>query len=128
MAELFNILTFDHLIGVPNPDIGETYEEVANLTTPTHPAGAYLYALSLSYAFDRANKSVYLRFSIDGGIVWHEFEGEPKDSTDVNPVYYAFPSVVATEGVLTLQVEMRKETGGGVLDLKFIDVWIERKA
>jgi len=127
MTDIFDILTYDYVKAVDVLDLPETYTEVASLVTPTRVAGTYLYMLSLSYNFNSVNTSAFMRFSIDGGTVWTEFSREPSDKLDTVALVYAFPKEVATDGPLSLHLEMRKGTTAGVLNMEFLDLAIERK-
>ena len=123
--EIFDILTYDYDKQSGILDIPDTYTPVTAVTTPTREAGVYEYGISITWVYDRTNTSAFLRFSTDG-TTWNEFIAEPKDKTDSNTTYYAFPKVITTSGPLTLQVEMKKETGAGALDCNFADVYIKR--
>ena len=127
MSELFDILTFDSVKAQSILDVGDTYEEIAVLTTPDREIGTYMYMLSLSYNFDSVTTSAYMRFSIDGGVAWTEFSREPSDKLDTVALVYAFPKEVATVGPLSLHLEMRKGSNAGTLNVEFLDLIIERK-
>jgi len=118
-------LTYDYDKQSGYTDLPDTYTTLNDLIVD-RLAGVYVYGISLSWIFDRTNDSVYLRFSTDGGATWNEFIAEPKDKTDTNATFYSFPSE-HNGGIIQMKVEIRKDTGGGQLDVPFTDVWIERK-
>jgi len=118
-------LTYDYDKKGGYTDLPDTYTTLNDLIVD-RLAGVYVYGISLSWIFDRTNDSVYLRFSTNGGTTWNEFIAEPKDKTDTNATFYSFPSE-HNGGIIQMKVEIRKDTGGGQLDVPFTDVWIERK-
>ena len=120
-------LTYDTIKESGILNIPETWTDVITLTTPYRPAGTYVFGISLTYTFLSANKSAFLRFRVDGG-PWNEFRSEPKDVSDTNTVYYAYPSEYAA-GVHVCEVEMRKEDAvSNQLDVTFADLFFERKS
>jgi hypothetical protein len=124
MAELFSILTFDNIKVTDVLDIPETYTPVAQLVTPLRPAGLYSLGISLTYVFSSITTSAFLRWRTNGG-AWNEYQREPKDITDSQTVFYSFPSSYP-EQITTVDIEMRKETASGQLDLKFLDCYFQR--
>ena len=113
---------FEKVSGVLN--IPETYTPVAQLITPLRVAGTYVLGFSLTYTFDRTTESAFLRWREQGG-AWNEYSSEPSEKTDANTAYYEFPSAYPEE-VHDIEVEMRKETATGVLDLNFLDIFFQR--
>ncbi len=126
MAELFDILTYDFQKAPANLDVPDTFVDIANLVAPTRPAGVYEMGMSITWTFDRTNRSAYMRFSGNGGTTWNDFTAEPKDSTDANVIYYAYPKIYDGVAPLQIQVQARKETAAGTLAVNFVDVWIKR--
>lgn len=125
MAELFDILTYDYVKESDVLDVPETYTELASLTTPERGAGIYNVGFSLTAVFPVANKSLFVRFAINGGD-FTEWRWEPQDSADTIPIYYAFPSA-QTSGSKTLVLEARKEdVASPQLDISFCDLFIQR--
>lgn len=120
--------TYDYEKAGATLDVPDTYTSLGILTTPQRVPGVYEFGMSMTWDFNRTNNSAYFRFSTDGGSTWNEFVKEPKDSTDSNAEYYAFPVDITSESVLDLRVEGHKETGAGTLDVRFLDLWVERKA
>ena len=125
MPELFDVLTYDYAKAQDILDVPETYTPIVSMVTPSREAGIYEFGLSLTYNMDTASRSVLLRFTTDGGLIWTEFMAEPKDSTDDQPHFYQFP-MDHPGGSLDVQMEMRKETSGSVLDVHFADTWFKR--
>jgi len=123
-TDVFAIITFDEEKSIDVLDIGETYENVGTLVTPSRVAGKYLLAFSLTYHFDRTTESVFLRWRQDGG-AWQEYTAEPKDITDAQTSFYSFPKDYPAQ-VHTIDVEMRKETANGTLDMNFLDIYLQR--
>jgi hypothetical protein len=123
MAELFDIMTYDFDKRDDQLDLPETWTEIAHVTADRE-AGTYDMSMAIHWIFDRTNKSTYVRFSVDG-TNWYEFTGEPKDKTDSNATYFAFP-YAHLGGQIDLFVEIKKETGAGVLDVVHAAAWIQR--
>lgn len=124
MPELFDVLTYDYEKTVDVLNIPETYTPVGTLTTPLRAAGTYVLGFSLTYNFDRTTESVFFRWRQNGG-AWTEYSSEPKDITDSLNAFYEFPADY-TEISHTIEVQMRKETVNGTLDLKFLDIFFQR--
>ena len=120
-------MTFDFMKVANVLDIGDAYEDVIELITPLRSAGVYVYNIAVTYTYNRTNSSVFVRVSNDGGATWVELIEEPKDKTDKNPLFYAYPKQIAADEVLKLKVQMKKEAGGATLDVNFADVWIDQK-
>jgi hypothetical protein len=57
-----------------------------------------------------------------------EFSKEPKDSTDREAFYYAFPYTHNGNTDFNLTLAFRKEDANGTLDVLFANLWVERKA
>jgi len=107
-------------------DIPNVYTTIASLAVNL-VAGDYIAIMSDTYSFDTANKSVYHQFIINGGTP-EEFSKENADATDRDTFDYVFPFTMATDGLFTIQLDMRKEDTAGLLDCQFGNVMIERKA
>ena len=120
-------MTFDFMKVANVLDIGDAYEDVVSLVTPSRSAGVYTYNMALTYNYNKATTSVHIRFSTDDGVTWFEFISEPKDRTDDVPMFYAFPKVIDVDGILQLKIQMKKEDTAGVLNVHFVDVWIDQK-
>ena len=124
MAELFTILE----LALDKRDtltMTETYQEVGKATMANAPAGTYEFGMSLSTTYDTAQKSKFLRFSLDDGTSWSEFESEPSDKTNIEPFTYNFFKS-GVSGALSLTVQARKEDAAGVMTVNFIDTYIRR--
>lgn len=120
-------LTYDTVKESDILNIPETWTNIITLNTPERPAGTYVFGISLTYTFLSANKSAFLRFRVDGG-VWNEFRSEPKDVSDTNTVYYAYPAEYEA-GEHVFEVQMRKEDAvSNQLDVTFADLFFERKS
>ena len=113
--------TADHL------DLPETYTEVGNLAVVALPAGEYVVNISSTWHLNVTQKSVFAQFALNGGTP-EEFSKEPKDSTDREAFYYAFPYSHAGNLDFSLTLAMRKEDVNGTLDVLFANLWLERKA
>lgn len=126
--EIFDIITFNYEYADPVASVGETYEEVARLTTPSREAGVYLYCLSMRYTYDHSSSSAYFRFSVDGGSTWTEMVKEPADTTDAIFVTYNIPVVATTQRVHEVIVEAHKSAAAPTLSIEEMTLCIERKA
>ena len=104
-------------------DCPEVYTTLIDLITDPLEQGLYEFGFSLSYSLNTATKSAYLRFSTDGGTVWHEFIQEPKDNTDITPVMYGYPA--QWSGIKNILIEARSEATGDLVHVSFVDAWIK---
>lgn len=123
---LFDVLSFDYIKEPPTLDIPDTWTDIISISK-NKVAGVYVLAMSMTWTYDRTNKSAFFRFSTDGETTWHEFVAEPKDKTDSNSFYYSFPIDHSLDGIIQVKVEGKKEATGGQMDINFADLWIERK-
>ena len=121
---VFNTLTFDETKAVDVLNIPEAWTAVGQLVTPERAEGKYMFGISGTYNFDRTTESVFIRFRINGG-TWNEYQSEPKDITDDLTFFYQYPADYPQQ-VTTIDVEMRKESAQGTLNLQFLDVYWQR--
>ena len=105
--------------------MSETYSDIGNFTTPDLPLGRYEFSINFTTIFDRTNKKEYFRFSIDGGVTWFEFAAETSSKIDAKAYSYSF-TLEGFSGVTNMIAQARKETGAGVMDVKFSDCSIKR--
>jgi len=124
LLDTLSVFEYDSTVDIL--DIPETYTNVATLIYVDMPAGVYMIGLSATYNLDITQKSVFARFSINGGIP-EDFSKEPKDSTDREAFSYSFPYVHSTSGNFELLMDMRKEDTSGVLNTLFANVWVDKK-
>jgi len=110
----------DHL-GLP-----DTYTVLAEMSNSILPAGEYVIFMTGTYVYDTPNKTMFLRFTVNGGTP-EEFEKEPQSGTGREAYDYAFPYTHAADGPFSLTTEMRKEDGTGTLDVLFANVWMDGK-
>ena len=121
---VFNTMTYDYEKTVDILNIPETYTPVGQLVTPLRVAGTYVLGFSLTWTFDHTTESVFMRWRQEGG-AWNEYSSEPTERTDSNTAFYEFPSEYI-EQVHDIEVEMRKETATGILNLQFLDIFFQR--
>ena len=126
MPEFFDVATYDYTKVQAVNDIPETYTEVARLVTPVREEGVYIIGFSLTWDYDQANKSVFMRFSIDAGGSWTELISKPSDTDDVRAFTYAFPKE-RSQGIFDMRFEARKQDTSGLFNIGFLDVWYDRK-
>lgn len=117
--------TYDYVKDRDILDIPGTYTLVAVLDVPYREVGVYEFKMSMTYSFSSASTSMFYRWRVNGG-VWYEFSSEPKDKTDSISADYYYP-IEHTGGDFKVEVEMRKETAAGVLNVYFHDLVFERK-
>jgi hypothetical protein len=117
---------FHYIATTDNLDLPETYTEVASLDVTQLPTGTYLLGISATYTMDTTQKSVFARFTINGGVA-EEFIKENKDITDRDAFTYMFPYVHTGDSNFDLALEFRKEDATGTLDVLFSNVWLDRK-
>ena len=121
------VMSYDYSKVIDFTVADDTYEIIASVATPPRDAGTYEFKFSGTYILDSITSSAYLRFSIDGGTSWTEARREPKDKTDANTFYYAFPKEIVA-GNINVIVEVRKEVASDVLVYQFFDIIVDRKA
>jgi hypothetical protein len=126
-ASILAIMTYDYDKASNILNIPETYTELNNLVTPARPAGVYEVGLSFTWQFDIANRSALFRWSTDGGVIWNEFQSEPKDVSDKSATYYQYP-FVHPGGTMQIATQARKQDANGTFDVTFSDVWFRRVA
>jgi hypothetical protein len=124
--DIFDIMTYDYERRDGQLDLSDSWTEINSIVVADREAGVYEMGMAVHWVFDRTTKSAFIRFSLDGGATWQEFTGEPKDKTDSNATYFAFPYEQVADGQMQIQVEIRKETGAGVLDVPRSACWIKR--
>ena len=121
--------TFDKVSVLNVNAVHPAYERL-NQMPYTISAGETIYEfkLSITYTLNTSVRTAFFRFSIDNGVIWEEFQSEPKDITDKTATFYAFPKqyaqVVPTDNVFLL--EAAKENALDVLTVNFADVIVER--
>ena len=127
MAELFSIMTH-HGDKNSNIAVQDVYNDLVNIVTPIAlPLGSYEFGFSLTMTYDQVNKSEFIRFSIDGGSSWTEFQTEPSDKLDETPFMYQFFKNDIS-GITNMIVQARKQDAAGVMHVAFADCWIKRVA
>lgn len=126
IPSVFLTMTFDYAKAQDILDIPATYTPIVSMVTPVRDAGTYMYGLSLTADFADTNDAFHIRFSTDGGANWTEFTITPNDVQDNIPVIYAYPKV-RNAGILDMRVEARKDLAGNTFNIKFADIWYERK-
>ncbi len=124
MAELFGLLNFN-VDKRQNLLMSSVYGEIGNVSLLGAVVGTYEFGFSLTLNFDQANKSEFVRFSLDGGATWTEFQTDIGNSTTDTPLMYQFYKE-GLSGDLSLQVEARKEDATGIMNIIFVDTWIRR--
>ena len=106
-------------------DISDIYTLVAELAVVDLPPGLYENKVTATWLLSVTNKSTYIRWRNNDG-PWTEHIKEPKDNTDLVPYTYFYPKLW-NGGPVHIQVEMRKEDAVGTLDLKYLDIILDRK-
>jgi len=106
-------------------DISDTYQPIVSLATDRLCEGIYEIKASVTYSYDRTTKSSFFRWRLDGG-AWEEIKKEAKDITDITVSSFFYPTQLS-RGVHVLEIEGRKESGGGTFDILFANAIIERK-
>jgi hypothetical protein len=125
--DILDVMTYDYNKASGFTNLPETYSTLNDYTSPSRPAGVYEVGMSFTYDFDQANRSVYFRWSTDGGTNWNEFVAEPKDVQDKSAVYYQYP-FSHPGGTMQIETQIRKEDVNGILNAPFADVWFRRVA
>jgi hypothetical protein len=122
------ILSFDTIKVRDILNIGTAFQQVARLTTPTRPAGTFIFGISLTYKFPNITQSTYIRISFDGGTGWNDYVFEQSDVTSVSPFVYGFPFITTSAQVLDCICQARKEGGVDSYDIVYLDLWFNQVA
>ena len=126
MPKFTDYMTYDYSKVADVTVTDATYEQVAELVTPSRVAGTYKLTLSMLHTLNTTARSAYFRFSQDGGSTWVEVPREPKDTTDKDP-RTLIQTVVHTGGIMDIKVQARKEAAGDVLIIDALNIIFERK-
>ena len=142
MAELFDIMDFQSerkssTVETGWTDCAATYPADPNTPAADQPqvriqhtppeTGTYLFDVSATYLLSVASASTEARFTLDGGATWENYSRESADTTDRTPVSYNFP-VDLTSGVAIDFIFQIKKESTGILEVFFMNMWIERVA
>lgn len=126
--DIFDILTYDNQV-TENIDITTDYSdwtEVNYFTSPDRVAGKYKVGMSVIWKLDTTNKSGMIRYSVDDGATWKEFQSETKDKTNDNANTFAL-TIEHTGGPIKVKIDMTKEAGTAAMDCSRSEIVIERK-
>jgi hypothetical protein len=127
--DIFDVLTYDNQV-TENTDIATDYPDwtqVNYFTSPDRVAGKYKIGMSVIWKLATVKKSGMLRYSVDGGTNWKEFQSEPKDKTNDNSNTFAL-TVDHTGGPFDVRIDMTREAGTASMDCSRCEIVIERKA
>jgi hypothetical protein len=94
--------------------------------TPAREAGKYKVEMSVIWKLDTVTKSGLLRYSVDGGSSWKQFQSEPKDKTNDNANVFGL-TVDHAGGPFDIQIEMTRESGTNAMDCSHCEIIVERK-
>jgi hypothetical protein len=128
MSDIFDIMTFDNqvvenvTITTDNPD----WTTVNHFATPDRVAGKYKVEMSAIWKLDTVTKSGMLRYSVDGGTTWKQFQSEPKDKTNDNANVFGL-TIDHVGGVIDVRIEMTRESGTNAMDCSRCEIIVERK-
>ncbi len=129
MAELFDILTFDHAIA-QDVDITTTdpdWTDILVLNTADREVGTYGLIFSLQFTLNSTSQSFVYRFSLDGGTTWGpEYEKEVKDRSNTE-IIEAMDVLEHTGGPIELAVQVTRE-GTADCNVRKAFIVAERKA
>jgi len=126
--DIFDILTYDNKV-TADIDITTDYPdwtEANHFTSPDREAGRYKIGMSVIWKLDTTNKSGMVRYSVNGGTDWKEFQSETKDKTNDNADTFAL-TVDHPGGVFDVRLDMTKEAGTADMDCSRCEITIERK-
>ena len=113
--------------GAPISVVDDTYETIAELITPSRPAGTYEMLVSMVWTYSTAARSAFYRWSSDGGATWKELSTETKDKTNTENFSYSFPKSLAS-GITHLILQARKEGANDEMIVQHANLVVERKA
>ena len=126
-VELFSVLTYDNNV-TTNTDITTDYPswtDVNHFTTPVREAGKYQINMSVIWKLDTTTKSGMLRYSIDGGTTYQEFQSEAKDKTNDNANTFGL-TVDHTGGSFEIFLDMTRESGTNAMDCSRCEIIVQR--
>ena len=104
-----------------------TWYDIGNIDMLANPHAAYQYTMSFTHLLNSTQHSALYRFSIDGGVVWTQFEMEQSDKTDIFPFTYTLVKNRFLNQGLHLKLQASKEDAGDTMTVQFADVIIEKK-
>ena len=111
-------------------NVGDVYVPLTSITETGMKVGSiYELKMSVRGTFVDVNDSMYIRYRIIDGVTtgtWNEFVHQSKSADDTWIFNYFFPRT-ATNTTMTLEMEVRKETGGQQLDVLFANAIIDEK-
>jgi len=130
MPELFDILTFDHVIveNVPITTTDPDWTDLLTLTTPTRDIGFYKLAFSLQFSLDSVSQSFIYQFSLDNGTTWGpQYQKEVKDRSNIEVIEICSVLELTAAAVIALKCRVTRE---GTADCEVIKgiITCERKA
>jgi hypothetical protein len=126
--DIFDILTYDNQVA-ENITITTDYPDWTQInyfTSPVREAGKYKIGMSVIWKLGTVTKSGLLRYSLDGGSTWKEFQSEPKDKTNDNANVFA-QTVDHAGGAFDIRIDMTREAGTASMDCSFSEITIDRK-
>ena len=111
-------------------NIGDVYVPLTSISESNIKIGSvYEIKMSVRGTFTDTNDSLYIRYRLtDGASVggWNEFVHQSKSADDTWIFNYFFPRT-ATNTSMSIEMEIRKETGGQQLDVLFANAIIDEK-
>jgi hypothetical protein len=126
--DIFELLTYDYNVttNINIPTDHPDWTEVNYFTTPDRDAGIYKVGMSVIWKLDTTTKSGMLRYSLDGGSTWQEFQSEPKDKTNDNANVFGM-TINHSGGPIDIRIDMTRESGTNAMDCSRSEIIIERK-
>ena len=106
-------------------DLPDTFTDLNSCEALSVTDGVYELGLSIWWDFDRTAHSVILEATTDGGTTWHSFTFTPIAKTDTNMTSHIWPLQKSTGENIILKTRIKKESGGGALNVSHSNVWIK---
>jgi len=125
--KLTDFLTFNTVKAKDILDIGDAWQNIATLSTPSLEAGLYMLGFSMSHNFDLSTEYTSIRWRINGS-AWTQINSDLSDKSTTVASMYSYPYTLATGGVVSFEFEVSKQTVSGTFNVEFVDIWLNRVA
>lgn len=108
----------------PVLDVGETFQDILSLTTPSLDPGLYVVIVSFVWGFPTTAQSMEVQYT--GDFPSPVFRREFKDISEIGDFAYAFTADLAAPQTLTVTHQVRKDGGPQSLDVLDANLVIQR--
>jgi len=106
-------------------NIPSTWSSVASIVETDAPAGVYRVGFEASGSLENINDQALIRLRINAG-EWIEFRESALVAGDTVNWFYAY-TFTQIPGTVTAEIEAMKVAGGGIFDLSYANIIIDKK-